>query len=104
MLFSVKYHIVRLNQVVKSPLNLSVMPARTLNDFFAGFFYAGIRAGQEVGMVITYKGQGNGDVEKIKVEGDEEKEVTVRHENVPVKWKTWNDEDFSREWNKTYLN
>jgi hypothetical protein len=30
------------------------MPARTLNDFFAGFFYAGIRARQEVGMVITY--------------------------------------------------
>jgi hypothetical protein len=55
-------------------------------------------------MVITYKGQGNGDVGKIKVEGDEEKEVTVRHENVPLKQKTWNEEDFSREWNKTYLN
>ena len=55
-------------------------------------------------MVTTYKGQGNGDVKKIKVEGDEEKEVTVRHENVPLKWKTWNDEDSSREWNKTYLN
>jgi hypothetical protein len=80
------------------------MPARTLNDFFAGFFYAGIRARQEVGMVTPYKGQGNGDVKKIKVEGDEEKEVTVRHENVPLKWKTWNDEDFSQEWNKAYLN
>ena len=55
-------------------------------------------------MVVTYKGQGNGDVKKIKVEGDEEKEVTVRHEKVPLKWKTWNHEDFSREWNKTYLN
>jgi hypothetical protein len=67
-------------------------------------FYAGIRARQEVGMVITYEGQGNGNVEKIKVEGDEEKEVTVRHEDVPLKSKTWNDEDFSGEWNKTYLN
>jgi hypothetical protein len=57
-----------------------------------------------VGVVTTYKGQGNGDVKKIKVEGDEEKEVTVRHENVPLKWKTWNHEDFSRERNKTYLN
>ena len=80
------------------------MPARTLNDFFAGFFYADIRVRQEVGRVITYKGQGNGDVKKIKVEGDEEKEVTVRHENVPLKWKTWNHEDSSPEWNKTYLN
>jgi len=80
------------------------MPARTLNDFFAGFFSAAIRASQEVGMVITYKGQGNGDVKKIKVEGDKGKEVTVRHENVPLKWKTWNHEDSSPEWNKTYLN
>jgi len=55
-------------------------------------------------MVVTYKGQENGDVKKIKVEGDEEKEVTVRHENVPLKWKTWSGEDFSRGWNKTYLN
>ena len=53
-------------------------------------------------MVITYKGQGNGDVKKIKVEGDEEKEVSVRHENVFLKWKTWNDDDFSRDWNKNY--
>ena len=54
-------------------------------------------------MVMTYKGQGNGDVKKIKVEGDKEKEVTVRHENVPPKWKTWSYDDFSREWNKTYF-
>jgi hypothetical protein len=59
-------------------------------------------AGQEVGMVITYESQGNGDVEKIKVEGDREEEVTVRHENVPPKWKTWNDDNFSRDWNKNY--
>jgi hypothetical protein len=42
------------------------MPARTLNDFFAGFFYVGIKARQEVGMGITYKGQGNGDAKKRK--------------------------------------
>jgi hypothetical protein len=54
-------------------------------------------------MVITYKSQGSGDVKKINVEEDKEKEVTVRHENVPPKWKTWKYEDFSRRWNKTYL-
>ncbi len=54
-------------------------------------------------MFITCKGQGSGDVKKIKVEGDKEKEVTVHHENVPPKWKTWNHDDFSREWNTTYF-
>ena len=49
------------------------MPARTLNDFFAGFFYAGIRAMQEVRMVMKYKGQGNGGVKVIKVEGGRER-------------------------------
>jgi len=81
------------------------MPARTLNDFFAGFFYADIRARQEVGMVIMCKGQGNGGMKKIKVEGgrEKEKEVIVRHEIVSSKRKTWNDDDFPREWNKTYF-
>ena len=78
------------------------MPARTLNDFFAGFFYAGIRARQEVGMVITFKGQGKGNVKKIKVEGDKEKEVIVRHEIVSSKWKTWNHDNFSHDWDKNY--
>ena len=69
------------------------MPARTLNDFFAGFFYGEIKADLEVNLVTLQKGQGTGDVKKIKVEGDKEKEVTVHHENVPPKWKgkqTWN--------------
>ena len=78
------------------------MPARTLNDFFAGFFYAGIRARQEVGMVITFKGQGKGNVKKIKVERDKEKEVIVRHEIVSSKWKTWNHDNFSHDWDKNY--
>jgi hypothetical protein len=80
------------------------MPARTLNDFFAGFFYAGIRARQEVGMVITYNGQGNADVKKIKVQGEreKEKEVIVHHEIGSPKWRTWNHDDFSRDWQENY--
>ncbi len=78
------------------------MPARTLNDFFAGFFYTGIRARQEVGMVITCKGQWNGDMKKIKVEGgrEKEKEIIIRHEVVSSKWETWNHDNFLRDWNK----
>ncbi len=53
-------------------------------------------------MVITCKGQGDDDVRKIEVEGDKEKEVIVRHEDVPTKWKTWNYDNFSRDWNKNY--
>jgi hypothetical protein len=56
-------------------------------------------------MVITCKGQGNGDLKKIKVEGvrEKEKEVIVRHEIVSSKRKTRNDDNFSQEWNKTYF-
>ena len=80
------------------------MPARTLNDFFAGFFYAGFRARQEVGMVMTYKRQGKGGVKVIKVEGgrEKEKEVIVRHEIVSSKRKTWNYDNLSGDWNKNY--
>jgi hypothetical protein len=59
----------------------------------------------EVKMVIAfYKGQGNGGVKEIKVEGErqKEKEVIVRHEIVSSKWKTWNHDNFSRDWNKNY--
>ncbi len=49
------------------------MPARTLNDFFAGFFLCRHRAGLEVGMIITCKGQANDDVKKIEVEGDKKR-------------------------------
>jgi len=43
-------------------------------------------------------------VEKIKVEGEreKEKEVTVRHEDVSSKWKKWNYDNLSRDWNKNY--
>ena len=53
-------------------------------------------------MVITFKGQGKGNVKKIKVEGDKEKEVIVRHEIVSSKWKTWNHDNFSHDWDKNY--
>jgi len=56
-------------------------------------------------MVIAfYKGQGKGGVKVIKVEGgrEKEKEVIVRHETVSSKWKTWNHDNFSRDWNKNY--
>jgi hypothetical protein len=59
----------------------------------------------EAKMVIAfYKGQGNDDVKVIKVEGgrEREKEVIVRHEVVSSKWKTWNHDNFSRDWNKNY--
>jgi len=51
-----------------------------------------------------YKGQGKGGVKVIKVEGgrEKEKEVIVRHEIVSSKWKTWNHDNFSRDWNKNY--
>jgi hypothetical protein len=60
----------------------------------------------EVKMVIAFdKGQENAGVRVIKVEGgrEKEKEVIVRHEIVSAKRKTWNGDDFSREWNKTYF-
>jgi hypothetical protein len=56
-------------------------------------------------MVIAfYKGQGKGGVKVIKVEGgrEKEKEVIVRHEIVSSKWKPWNHDNFSRDWNKNY--
>jgi hypothetical protein len=59
----------------------------------------------EVKMVIRLdKGQGNGRVEEIKVEGEREegKEVIVRHKDVSSKWKKWNYDNFSRDWNKNY--
>ena len=54
-------------------------------------------------VIAIYKSQGNGGVKEIKVEGGrEKKEVIVRHEIVSSKWKTWNHDNFSRDWNKNY--
>jgi hypothetical protein len=54
--------------------------------------------------IAYYKGQGNGGVKVIKVEGgrEKEKEVIVRHEMVSSKWKRWNYDYFSRAWKKNY--
>ena len=65
------------------------MPARTLNDFFAGFFYGQIRVDLEVKMAIPLP-KSQKQAKEIKVEGEweKEKEVVVRHEIVSPKWKT----------------
>jgi hypothetical protein len=55
-------------------------------------------------VIVFYKGHGKGGVKVIKVEGgrEKEKEVIVRHEVVSSKWKRWNHDNFSRDWNKNY--
>jgi hypothetical protein len=64
-----------------------------------------MKAGMEVKMVIALdKGRTKGGVKVIKAEGgrEEEKEVIVRREIVSSKWKTWNYDNFSHDWNKKY--
>jgi len=80
-----------------------MMPARTLNDFLAGFFYGQIGVEMGVKMAIPLQ-KVQEKVNQIKVESEceKEKEVTVRHENVPLKWKAWNHDNFSRDWQKNY--
>ena len=55
-------------------------------------------------IIASYKRRGNGGVKVIKVQGgrENEKEVIVRHEIVSSKWKTWNYDNLSRDWNKNY--
>ena len=50
------------------------------------------------------KGEGKGGVKVIKVEGrrEKEKEIIVHHEIVSPKWKRWNHDNFSHDWNKKY--
>jgi len=79
------------------------MPARTLNDFFAGFFYGQIGVDLEVKMAFPLQ-KGQGKVKQIKVEGEceKEKKVIAHHEIGSPKWETWNHDDFSRDWQKNY--
>jgi hypothetical protein len=68
-------------------------------------FFIGIKADLEVQMVIPfYKKQRKGGVKVIEVEDgrEEEEEVLVRHEIVSSKWKRWNHDTFSRDWNEKY--
>jgi len=65
----------------------------------------GTKADVEVKMVMTLdKGQGTGGVKVIKVEGvrEKEKEVVVRRKIVSSRWKRWNHDNFSHDWNKKY--
>jgi len=64
-----------------------------------------MKAAREAKMRIALdKGQRKGGVKVITVEGgrEKEKEVIVRHEMVSSKWKKWNHDNFSRDWNKNY--
>jgi hypothetical protein len=85
------------------------MPARTLNDFFAGFFYGQIRVDWEAKMAIPrQKSRRKGDVKKINIEGERDKEqkVIVRHATAPRRKErsTWNwYEEFTMEWSKTFI-
>jgi hypothetical protein len=62
------------------------MPARTLNDFFAGFFYGQTKEDLEVHMAITLQNdrresnrrqnhRRKGNIETIKLEGKETKDT-----------------------------
>jgi hypothetical protein len=81
------------------------MPARTLNDFFAGFFMA-TKSRTEVKMLIRLgKKLGKEGVKVIKVEGgrEKEREIIVRRETVSSKWKGWNHGHLLHDWNKNYF-
>ena len=95
------------------------MPARTLIDFFAGFFYAQTKEGLEVDMRITVQNdlrksnrrqsprrKGNIETTKIVGEGDNGQEVTVRCETALQRKErstfSWL-EEFTIEWSETFL-
>jgi hypothetical protein len=68
-------------------------------------FFVSVKADKEVKMLITLdKERGKGGVKVIKVEGgrEKEKEIIVRHETASSKWKRWNHDAFSQDWNKKY--
>jgi ACT domain-containing protein len=67
-------------------------------------FFVSVKADKEVNKMKIALGKEKGGVKVIKVEGvrEKEKEVIVRHEIVPSKWKTWNHDNLLRDWNKKY--
>jgi hypothetical protein len=68
-------------------------------------FFVSVKADKEVKMLITLdKERGKGGVKVIKVEGgrEKEREIIVRHETASSKWKRWNHDAFSQDWNKKY--
>ena len=65
------------------PFWLIAYARKNSKRLLCGLFYGEIKANLEVKMLITLqKGQGRGNVKKIKVEGgsDKEKEIIIRHE------------------------
>ena len=95
------------------------MPARTLNDFFAGFFYGQAKEDLEVDMAITVQNdrrksnrrqshRGKGNIETIKIggEGDKEQEVTIHYQTAPKRKEkltfSWF-EEFTMEWSETFI-
>ncbi len=106
-------------KVAKSLLGLSNMPARTLNDFFAGFSYGRTREDLEVHMAIPLENdrrrsnrrqshRRKGNMEAIKIGGDVDKgrEVIVhygtssqRKQKTTFSWF----EEFTIEWSETFI-
>jgi hypothetical protein len=89
----------------KEPFRLISHARKNSKRLLCGLFCISIKADMEVEMVIgCYKRQESRCVKEIKVEGEteKEKEVIVRHEIVSLKWKTWNYDNFSHDWNKKY--
>jgi hypothetical protein len=95
------------------------MPARTLNDLLAGFFYGQTKEHLEIDMRTTVENdrrkskrrqshRRNTDVETTKIggEGDKGQEVTVRYETaLQRKEKStfcWF-EEFTVEWSETFI-
>jgi hypothetical protein len=79
------------------PFRLVVYARKNSKRLLCGLFCISVKAGMEVKMIITLdKGQENGGLKQIKVEGvrEKEKEVTVRHKIVSSKWRKWNYGDF----------
>jgi hypothetical protein len=85
------------------PFRLIAYARKNSKRLLCGLFYGQIRVDLEVNMAIPLQ-EGQEKVKEIKVEGgrEKEKEVIVRHEIVSSNWKTWNHDNFSRDWNKNY--
>jgi len=93
------------------------MPARTLNDFLAGFFYGQIKADLEGRMVNTRQNdrrkgirrqssRRKADIKTIKIEGkgDKEQEVTVVTGAEKKAGSVWSwQEEFRVAWSETFL-
>jgi len=95
------------------------MPARTLNDFFAGFFYGRTREDLETDMAIlleddrrrsnrrqNHRRKDNMEPIKIGRDVDKGKEVTVRYGSAPQRKEkstfSWF-EEFTIEWSETFI-